>query len=168
MSGKCYLWINLSIPFLTKEWVISTSNDTRKYHTVTDVLKMSLSLHHGNADVEKRLSVNNSIITKERNQLSKAAINGLRDTDAVKLYDLELMRPEKFLMTKHFLSSARNAHFDYQRRGELQEEKEEKERRELNQRREADEMKQKEREQLIEQNAHLTEKEKSLDDKEKK
>jgi hypothetical protein len=29
-------------------------------------------------------------------------------------------------------------------------------------------MKQKEREQLIEQNAHLTEKEKSLDDKEKK
>jgi hypothetical protein len=60
---------------------------------------MSLSLHHGNADVEKRLSVNNSIITKERSQLSKAAINGLRDTDAVKLYDLELMRPEKFLMT---------------------------------------------------------------------
>ena len=128
MSGKCYLWINLSIPFLTKEWVISTSNDTRKYLTVTDVLKMALSLPHGNADVEKRMSVNNSIITKERNQLSKAAINGLRANDAAKLYDPELMRPENLLMTKqHVLSSARNAHFDYQRRGELQKEKEEKE-----------------------------------------
>jgi hypothetical protein len=60
MSGKCYLWINLSISFLTKEWVISTSNDTRKYPTVTDVLKMAFSLPLGNADVEKRLSVNNS------------------------------------------------------------------------------------------------------------
>jgi hypothetical protein len=78
----------------------------------------------------------------------------LRAKDTVKFYDTELMRPEKFHMTKHFLSSARNAHFDYQRRGELQKEKGEKERRELNQRREADEMKQKEREQLIEQNAH--------------
>jgi len=59
MSGKCYLWINLSIP----KWVIFTSNDMRKYPTVTDVLKMAVSLPHGNADVEKRLSVNNSIIT---------------------------------------------------------------------------------------------------------
>ena len=115
---------------------------------------MAFSLPLGNADVEKRLSVNNSSITKERNQLSKAAINGLRAKDAVTFYDPELMRPEKFIMTKHFLSSARKAHFDYQRRGELQKEKEKKERWELNQRREADEMKQKERKQLIEQNVH--------------
>ena len=45
-----------------------TSNDTRKYPTVTDVLKMALSLSHGNVDVERGLSVNNSIVTKERNQ----------------------------------------------------------------------------------------------------
>jgi hypothetical protein len=30
------------------------------------------------------------------------------------------MRPEKLLMIKHVLSSAGNAYFDYQRRGELQ------------------------------------------------
>jgi hypothetical protein len=71
----------------------------------------------------------------------------------------ELMRPEKLLMTKHVLSSARNSHFDYQR------EKEENEKTELNQRREADEMRQKEREQLIEQKASLTEKEISLGEK---
>jgi len=70
-------------------------------------------------------------------------------------------------MTKSVLLSARNAHFDYQRRCELLKEKEEKERRELNQRREADEMRQKEREQLIEQKASLTEKEKSMDEEEK-
>ena len=64
-------------------------------------------------------------------------------------------------MTKPVLLSARNSHFDYQR------EKEENEKTELNQRREADEMRQKEREQLIEQNALLTEKDKSLDNKEK-
>jgi hypothetical protein len=60
-----------------------------------------------------------------RNQLNEAVINGLKAKDAVKFYDLELMRPEKLLMTEHVLSSARNAHFDYQRRGELQKEKEE-------------------------------------------
>jgi len=81
----------------------------------------------------------------------------LRAKDAVKFYDPELMRPEKLLMTVHVLSSAKNAQFDYQRRGELQKEKEEKERRELSQTREADEMRQKEREQLIEEKASLTE-----------
>ena len=154
--------------YLTKEWVISTSNDTRKYSTVTDVLKMALNLPHGNADVEKGLSENNTIITKDRNQLREAAINGLRSKDAVKFYYTELMRPEKLLMIKHVFSSARNVHFDYQRRGELQKRKEEKERREHNQRRETDEMRRKEREQLIEQKASLTEKEKSLDEGEKK
>jgi hypothetical protein len=29
------------------------SNDIKKYHTVTYVLKMALSLPHGNADVER-------------------------------------------------------------------------------------------------------------------
>jgi len=87
---------------------------------------MAWSLPHGNADVERGLSLNNSIVTKERNQLNEAVINGLKAKDAVKFYDLELMRPEKLLMTEHVWSSARNAHFDYQRRGELQKEKEEK------------------------------------------
>ena len=90
------------------------SNDTKKYHTVAFVLKIALSLPLGNADVERGLSVNNFIITKERNQLSEALVNGLRAKDAVKFYDPELMRP------------ARNSHFDYQKRGELQKEKEEK------------------------------------------
>jgi len=71
----------------------TTSNDMRKYPTVTDVLKMALSLPHRNSDVERGLSVNNSIVTKERNQLSEAAINGLRAKDAVKFYYPELMRP---------------------------------------------------------------------------
>ena len=114
---------------------------------------MALNLPHGNADVEKGQSENNTIITKDRNQLREAAINGLRAKDAVKLYYTELMRPEKLLMIKHVLSSAGNAYFDYQRRGELQKGKEEKERRELNQRRETDDMRQKEREQLMEQMA---------------
>ena len=65
----------------------------------------------------------------------------------------------KLLMTNNVLSSAWNSNFDYQRRGELQKEKEEKVRRELNQRREADEIRQKERE----QKASLIEKEKSLE-----
>jgi hypothetical protein len=51
----------------------------------------------------------------------------LRDKDAVKLYYTELLRPEKLLMIKHVLSSAGNAYFDYQRRGELHKGKEEKE-----------------------------------------
>jgi hypothetical protein len=40
------------------------------------------------------------IITKERNQLGEAVINGLRAKDAVKFYDPELMRPENLLISK--------------------------------------------------------------------
>ena len=61
---------------------------------------MALSLPHGNAHVERGLSVNNFIITKERNQLSEALVNGLRAKDAVTFYDPELMRPTR---NSHFV-----------------------------------------------------------------
>ena len=48
---------------------------------------MALSLPRGNVDVERGLSVNNSIVTKERTQLREVSINGLRAKDAVKFYD---------------------------------------------------------------------------------
>jgi hypothetical protein len=54
--------------------------------------------------IEKRLSINNSIITKERNQLSKAAINGLRAKDVVKFYDTELLKKFLFLVTAAILN----------------------------------------------------------------
>jgi hypothetical protein len=47
-------------------------------------------------------------------ELSEGLVNGLRAKDAVKCYDPDLMRP------------ARHSHFDYQKRGELQKEKEDK------------------------------------------
>lgn len=74
---------------------VSTDNST-KYSALTDVIKMALLLPHGNAGVERGLSINNSLFSKERNQLSETTINGLRGTkDAVKFNDPEKMRPEK-------------------------------------------------------------------------
>lgn len=145
-----------------------STDSSRKYSALTDVIKMALLLPHGNADVERGLSINNSIVTKERNQLSETTINGLKGTkDAVKFYDPEKMRLEKLLITKHVLSSARNAHFDYQRRLDIQREKEEKERKELLQRREEDERRKKARDELLYQKATLSEKQLSLDEEEK-
>jgi len=56
----------------------TTSNYTKRYPIVTDVLKIALNLPHGNADVERWLPL-----------MVRAT------KDVVKFYDPELMRPAK-------------------------------------------------------------------------
>ena len=59
---------------------LQTSAGEARYPYLTNVIKSGLVLPHGNADVERALSVNNSLVTPERSQLSEKVIIVLRST----------------------------------------------------------------------------------------
>ena len=82
--------------FWRQVFSLQTSFGEARYPYLTNVIKSALILPHGNADVERALSVNNSLVTRERSLLSENAINGLRTTkDMVKFCDPQLNRPQK-------------------------------------------------------------------------
>ena len=57
-------------------------------------------LPHGNADVERRFSLNNDILTSDRAEMTPETLNGLLFTkDALKFYDKEIMLPSNLPLT---------------------------------------------------------------------
>jgi len=50
---------------------LKTSSGSTQYLHLTDVVKAALVLPHGNADVERGKSVNNRVLTAERNKLNE-------------------------------------------------------------------------------------------------
>lgn len=132
------------------------TNGHPKYPNLTKVIKMALIFPLGNADVERGLSVNNSVVTTERSLLIESAINGLRNTKyIVKFSDPEKNRPEKLPLTKKVMSAAVNAHAEYMKRLEMDKEREEEEKRERERRKAENELREKEREQLLAQRSTL-------------
>ena len=63
---------------------LKTSNGNTKYPQLTNDVNAALVLPHGNADVERGVSVNNSGVTAERNKLGEGTISGLRATNIKK------------------------------------------------------------------------------------
>jgi len=61
-----------------------TSNRNTKYPQLTNDVNAALVLPRGNADVERGVSVNNSVVTAERNKLGEGTITGLRATNIKK------------------------------------------------------------------------------------
>ena len=108
---------------------LTTAVGNIKYPHLAKVVKAALVLPHGNADVERGVSVNNQIVTPERSRLKEDTINGLRSTkDMVKFSDPQQMRPEKIPINRTILSSARSAYSVYQRTVEEEKEQEERQR----------------------------------------
>jgi len=109
---------------------LQTSAGEARYPYLTNVIKSGLVLPHGNADVERALSVNNSLVTTERSQLSEKVIIGLRSTqDMVKFCDPQLNRPQKLPLTKKTIAAARCAHSEYLNRLEMYRKNQEEEKR---------------------------------------
>ena len=50
------------------------TNGNPRYHVLTRIVKAALVLRHGNADVERGISVNSRIFTAEGNKLSEETI----------------------------------------------------------------------------------------------
>ena len=108
---------------------LKTSNGNTKYPHLTNVVKAALVLPHGNADVERGVSVNNRVVTAERNKLGEDAISGLRATKAmVKFSDPQHQKPENIPINSKILSAARAAYSVYQRKLEDGKKEEERER----------------------------------------
>ena len=106
---------------------LKTSNRNTKCLHLTNVVNAALVLPHGNADVERGVSVNNGIETAERNKLGEDTINGLNATkDVVKFLDPQHQKPENISIKSKILSAARSAYSIYQRK--LEEDKKEEER----------------------------------------
>lgn len=155
--------------FWRKVFEIEQSNGKPKYPFLAKVVKHALVLPHGNADVERALSENTSVVTADRASMGEAAIIGLRTVkDTVKFSDPVLCRPEKLPLGKKVLAAARSAHAMYLQRLETEKQQEQQLKNEREEKR-AEELKRKnERDELVSQKSSLLEKETSLAAKEKK
>lgn len=88
-----------------------------KYANLKRVVMTCLCISHGNADVERSLSVNKKLVTPERCRLSDESVNGLRLTrDAVSMFQHVTDIP----ITKDLLAAVRQAHQKYETRREAE------------------------------------------------
>lgn len=88
-----------------------------KYPKLSDVVHTCLAISHGNADVERSLSINKKILTFKRTCLTEESLNGLRLTrDVVTLHGKVTDVP----VTKELLSSVRQACKRYAERKEAE------------------------------------------------
>ena len=59
-----------------------------KYKCLPELVKSALILPHGNADVERSLSVNTSVVTQDRPHIGEATVCAIRTVkDAVEFLD---------------------------------------------------------------------------------
>lgn len=66
---------------------ILTDKGVSKYPTMAKLIRNTLIISHGNADVERGFSINSNIITENRSSLSESSVNGLRLVhDGVKFF----------------------------------------------------------------------------------
>lgn len=105
----------LRIDFYWNKVLQTKKQDGRKkYDILAKLVKAILCLAHGNAEVERSLSENKKLLTKERTLLSDSSINGLRTVkDAVRIQgDVVSEMP----VTKVLIKSGQLAHTKYKRR----------------------------------------------------
>ena len=89
-------------------------------------LKSALILPHGNADVERGLSVITSFVTEDRPHLGEATVCAIRTVkDAVEFFDPVSNQPQKVPLTRELLRSAKMAYASYRQRLDRDKEKRE-------------------------------------------
>lgn len=140
-----------------------------KYRVLQKLVKGLLSLAHGNADVERSLSLNKNTVTPERASLGNTTINGLRTVkDEVRVSG----EVHKVPITKGILDACHEAHKAYTKRLLAEKEQMSQEKRIAEVKRQMSEEAQKEREKEAKRleinRKNLDEKQKNLLTSEKK
>jgi len=88
-----------------------------KYPQLTTIVQTCLTIAHGNADVERSLSVNKKLLTPKRTSLSGESLNGFR----LCRYVVNMIgKVTDVPVTKKLLSSARQVHRKYAERKEAE------------------------------------------------
>ena len=90
-----------------------------KFVTLPKMVKCALALCHSNADVERSLSINKKVVTKQNTKMMGSTITGLR---AVKTAVQDFEGVDKVPVTKEMVKIIQQAHALYQE--ELRKEKE--------------------------------------------
>ena len=97
-----------------------------KYRCLPELVKSALILPHGNADVERSLSVKTSVVSEDIPHIGEATVCAIRTVkDAVKFFYPVSNQPQKVPLTRELLRSAKLAYASYRQR--LDRDKEEKE-----------------------------------------
>ena len=82
-----------------------------KYPLIIKVVKATLSLAHGNAEVERGFSESAKNVTKDRVLLSEASVNAIQSTkDGLKSVNNQ---PHTVPITKEFIQFGKSAHCVY-------------------------------------------------------
>jgi hypothetical protein len=90
---------------------IKNSMGEPKFPLVTKIVKASLSLVHGSADVERRFSDSGNQLTEERASMSIKTLNArMIIKDGLKKYN---NKPDRVLITKQLITMGRLAHSRY-------------------------------------------------------
>ena len=85
-----------------------------KYPLIIKVVKATLSLAHGNAEVERGFSESAKNVTKDRVLLSEASVNAIQSTkDGLESVNNQ---PYTVPMTKEFIQFGRSAHYTFMAR----------------------------------------------------
>ena len=78
-----------------------------KYKCLPELVKSALILPHGNADVERSLSVNTSVVTDNRPHIGEATVCAIRTVkNAVEFFDPVSNQPKKVSFKRELLRSA--------------------------------------------------------------
>ena len=86
-----------------------------RYRVLSKLLKAILTIVHGNADVERSLSENKNVLTKERSLMTDASLNAIRMTkDAVRVIGSGSV--EKMPITSGLIRARDLAHATYKKR----------------------------------------------------
>ena len=105
--------------------IIGETDGKIKYKCLPELVKSALILPHGNADVERSLSVNTSVVTEDRSHIGEATVCAIRTVmNAVEFFD-PVSNLKKFASQESSLESAKMAFASY--RQKLDRDKEEKE-----------------------------------------
>lgn len=89
-----------------KVFTLKNSLGLTKYKQLTSLVKMLLSLSHGNSEVESAFSMIGNDVTSQRTRLRST-------TDGLRLY---ANKPENVPITKEFILLGRSAHQKYKLR----------------------------------------------------
>lgn len=97
-----------------RELTIINLKDSRgevKFPQMAKIVKASLALSHGNADVERSFSKSKRVLTEDGAQMSERTLNaGMTILDAMKMYE---NNASKVPITKELLSLGRFARSSY-------------------------------------------------------
>ena len=141
---------------------IKNAAGNEKFRHLTKLVKTCLSIHHGNADVERSLSDNKNLVTKERTQLANETIIGLRRS---KQYAQNAGGTHLALYLRKMINKVKDAHLNHTIRDRQRKEEKERERKLIQQKKEDEARKKKEIEEKLSKHH---EKEKELLNEEKK